>query len=209
MSTTPLRGWTVPDPNGNDDIGDWPGLTYQLGVDIENSSFITNDSKPAADTPDTYPIGMTVMGLTGTYASSAGWPGKGGLIMTVKESGSAGRTSQLYLGHGANEVLYRNGRTSTGWNSWVNLGGVNGSAATASGSYTFHSANAPTSTTIAFPAGRFSAAPTVTTSTHNRNVVAAVSGVSATGFTLLLGSNGGGDIVNDDYPVDWIAMQNY
>jgi hypothetical protein len=42
---TPILGLTVPDPNGEDDVGEWPTIAAQGLVDLENTLILNLDSR--------------------------------------------------------------------------------------------------------------------------------------------------------------------
>lgn len=222
-TTTPKNGWPIPSANGNDSVFNWPSICYQMGMAIDASfagipdmisshGVFANGSKQASDMPATYPVGVSVLGLSSASAESGGWGGTGGVVLTVvRDSGDL--ANQLYLGAGSVNVvnvLYRFGNPA-GWNNWYSLGGSGGAAAVSSGTHTFTFTNVSTSPqtqAITFPTGRFTVAPQVTASTHNAGVSANINSVTASGFNLVLSaSDGGGTIPTGDYAVDWIAMQ--
>lgn len=205
-STTPLMHLTVPATDGSDDIGDWPGLTRQGLIDLENTLILGIDSKVANAAYSTYPIGLSTLGLSLAGVQNSGWPGIQGMVLSMRR-GDGTITYQIKTDSGG--TLWSRFGSASGWSDWISMFNSGQPVASASGTKTFSNAAAPTSITVAFPAGRFTATPIVTVSTHDRDVVACVTGKSATGFTLLLGANGGASTFpNADYSVDWIAIQN-
>lgn len=207
MSTkTPLKGYTVPSADGSDDPAEWPEIGFQMGVDIENGEFITTDSKHAADLYTTYPPGVTVMGISPTNAASLGWPTSGTLVTINRSSG--GGSWQLHFSGTSVPLVQARSATATSWSAWYLVAGSAAPVAQASGTYTFDNISAPASATIAFPSGRFTATPTVQVSSHDRNAVVGVTGKSTSGFTLLIGNNGGGSVMpTSGYSVEWTATQ--
>lgn len=203
---TPLRGYTVTEQDGSDPIQEWPGIIYQLGHDIEAADFLAVDAHPAGDQSSTYPPGVTLMRLTTAGATGGAWPAPG-TVLTHRIAGG-GQTHQMLFVLGTNAAVYWRGASSGDWSRWYSLGGAAAPAATDSNTYTFDNVAGPTSATIAFPAGRFTAAPVVTATTHDRDAVVSVTGKTASGFTLLLGANGDRPIPSG-CTVEWIAMQSY
>lgn len=122
-ASTPKKGYTVPSPDGSDAIKNISSIVYQMGLDIEDYGLLDNNAKPASDGPDSYPVGVSVMSVSLTYAQANGWTGNGGMVLSVRRA-SGGLTCQLYLGSGTASgtpsVKYRFGNTAgwvTGWYS--------------------------------------------------------------------------------------------
>lgn len=210
-TTTPRLGITVPSPDGSDDIGDWPAIGYQGGIDIENLPFLPINSRQAASLPTAYRPGITQMTLTGDGASSGGWgTNYNALVVTITRDSGNNADQLIFIGgNPAPDIRARTG-TPQGWSAWRAVASPGTPAATASGTRAISNVTAPTSVTIAFAAGRFSAAPAVVVTAHGRVIVAAVSGISSTGFTLLIdAADRGNTIPAGTYNVEWIAIQNY
>lgn len=207
-TTTPKLKLTVPVQDNNTDIGYWGVIAYQLGIDIENSFFLTADSHAQADPASDYPLGLTLMRITTAGATSGGWPA-GGTLLTIRRD-DATQTQQLLFVAGVNQALSWRLAGIDAWNAWYQVAGAGSPAGSASGRFTFNAANSPRSATIAYPAGRFTAAPVAVATTHDRSAIVSVTGESATGCTLLLGAaDGSSTLPTSDYTVNWIAIQNY
>lgn len=206
MAVTPIFGWTIAEATTL--LRDFPAVMAAGIKDIEDSLHIDGTSLVSATAYTSYPVGMSVAEIAS--APDGGWPQASGLVFTIR-SKVGSRTAQFFLSGATTgpPLLWTRVGGSTGWASWVQFVGPTVADAVASGTFTFNNAAAPASATVAFPVGRFTSTPTVTVSTHDRDVVAGVAGKSSTGFTVLLGANGGGpSFPVADYQVDWIAMQS-
>lgn len=160
-TTTPLRGFTVPSPDGSDGLGDWSAIVYQLGVDVENSSFLNVDAHAAADLFSQYPVGITLMRITTAGATSGSWP-SGGTVLT-HQIGGGGQTHQMLFGLSINASVLWRGASNGPWTPWYTLGGVASPSAMATGQITL---TPPTGGgtivgTVLFPTARFTAPPRV------------------------------------------------
>jgi hypothetical protein len=207
---TPIFGWTI--PVDNDDISSAPTDIGQGFKDVENSFHVTTDSLAASALSTSYPLGMSLMTLTGTGATSGAWPQNvSSLVFTLRRTGAEAALQYWFatLGAGSHPTIMARSAAGGSWTPWTLVAGSGQPWATASGTKTFSNINAPTSATIAFPSGRFTAQPNVTATTHDRNAVLAVTAISSTGFTLLIGVNGSGSLALQDYNGEWIAIQSY
>lgn len=204
---TPRFGWTIPDPAGGDDVGSWPGVTYQLGVDIENQLFLDTDLHDASVLPSGYPFGLSLMTLTADGAASFG-QSSASTLLTIRRDGATSGNQILFVGAGNSAAVYSRYGSSTGWFPWHLVAGSAAPVAARSGTFTFSNVTAPRSITIAFPAGRFTVSPQMSVATHNAGVYANVNSVTPSGFTLVLSASDGGDVIpSGDYAVDWTAIQ--
>jgi hypothetical protein len=209
-TNTPAGLFPVPSSDGSDNINKIGQLVNALGAAVENVMIVATDSKSVADAYSTYPIGVSLMGLTQTGATNGAWPELfSSYVVTMRRLGGDA-AAQFHItnrgGSGTPSFRVRNGN-GNGWTDWLLVAGNGQTKASASGVYTFNNANSPRTATVAFPANTFSTAPNVVVSTHDRSVVAGVTGISSTGFTILLGANGGGSSFGlANYNIEWIAI---
>lgn len=212
MTKTPLLGLTIPNPDGSDDPGQWPGIAGQGLIDLENTLNISTDSKSSADTSASWPRGLSVMGVTPNGASSGNWPVSiGGLVFTARRASDA-TLYQLFFS-GANvglstpvSIHVRLG-TGAGWSPWRQIISPGTPTAVATGLVTgaAPAAGGTVAMNVAFPAGRFAFTPRVTVSalsTLPNQLSVAVAGVSATGCTIYMYRQ------NDTATsISWVAVQ--
>lgn len=114
----PQVGWTNLDDS--DEIPNWPTILTQGLTDIYNSFYLP-PNKSASDDPTTYPRGFSMMALDANSASSGGWPGGSGTVVSFHRIGfNDSYTVQMYFAMtGATpDVFLRGGTLSAGWNAW-------------------------------------------------------------------------------------------
>lgn len=204
--------WTK--PIITDLLEDIPGIVAAGIQDIENSLIVATDSLAHSAPHTSWPLGMSAMAITTTNAETLGWPlPNGGAVFSLRRGASGDVVFQLVMGGyvSTHPTLYMRVGSASGWSPLTLVAGSGQPWGTASGQVVWSNTASASTKTIAFPADTFSSAPNVVASTHDRRAICAVQAISATGFTLALGNNTGGDTmpVQQDWQVDWIAMQSY
>lgn len=127
--------WTIPE--GNDPIADIASIIEDGLTDIQNQFFIASDSKANADAWDTYPLGVSVMAITGTGQTNGVWPSQGS-VLSVRRGASGNQTAQLLLGGfvtSGGVIRYRIG-SDAGWSPWLIIGSNDQPQAEATGAVT-------------------------------------------------------------------------
>lgn len=212
MAKTPLLGLTIPNPDGSDDAGQWPGISGQGLIDLENTLDLATDSKSSSDLTNAWPKGMSVMGVTPTGASSGNWPvSTGGLVLTARRPSDATIYQLFFSGSNVGlsvpvSIQVRLG-TGAGWSSWRQIISPGTPTAVATGQVTgtAPAAGGTVAMNVTFPAGRFTAAPKVTVSVQSSlpsQVSCGYGGVSATGCTIYMYRQ------NDTTTtISWVAVQ--
>lgn len=137
-----IAGWTS-GVWGQGELAKYPGsLGDTLGREVFTDSQGKLRAKPdliytqkyAADLPSTYPLGVSLMTLTGGWASTGGWPyASSGYVVTFFRADSplaTNSTSAFQIWNrnvsgsaspAAAEMLFRSGTDSGGWTPWVQL----------------------------------------------------------------------------------------
>lgn len=208
---TPIMGWTI--PSISDPLVQIVAATIQGLRDIEQDLYLAADSKSSSADHATYPPGISLMPLT-TSNSDSGWPAVGtSLVATLRRSNAANGAIQIWfrlIGTTIPEMHIRSGGAS-GWSPWGRAVGSGTARAVAGGTITFNNNFEVESQTVAFPTGRFTAAPAVSATAHGSGYVASVSGISATGLTITITPQEGGTAMGEhaDRIVDWTAIQVY
>lgn len=210
MAKTPIRGYTIPAEDGSDDIGEWPTIVAQGFIDVENGQFVAIGSKVASDAYNTWPVGISQMGLSAAQQTSGGWPGSGGgsSVWTMRRS-DGNYTFQMFFQADTNNgpTVWTRVGTANGWSPWKVVASPALPSAMASGTVT---GTPPTgggtvAMPVVFPAGRFSGAPNVTVSVQSTlpgQCSCSYGGVTATGCTVYLYRSG-----DTTTTVSWEAVQ--
>lgn len=209
MTTTPLLGLTVPDPDGNDDAGLWPYLAGQGLRDLENSLMLTLDSKSATDPITSWPNGFSLMGVSQANGPAKGWPDIGGGVIFTMHRVNEVLAHQWYMvGSALSQIIIQiRAGTSAGWSAWQQIVSAGTPRAMASGQVT---GTPPTgggtvAMPVVFPYNRFASAPRVQVSADSTlpgQCQVSYSGVTATGCTVYLNRTN-----NTPTSVSWQAVE--
>lgn len=181
---TPYFGITI--PTDLDEITAISGIVAQGFTDLEK--LLTVPSNLAASVPSTsYPLGMSLMTLTGSGAGDGGWPeSTSSLVLTLRRTNGE-QAAQYWIATSAPRMWMRVA-VGTGWSAWSTIAGRGIPTAQASGDITLTGGAGVRSAVVMFPGGRFSAAPQVfvsnTTTRPDIQTGAGSSGVSASQFTV-------------------------
>jgi hypothetical protein len=203
-------------------VGPWLDKMGTLASTLGNDIYVDSNGQLRArpgvintgttaptETPDYYPIGTSVT-TVGT-AAGASWPVQGSCtVVTFKRADTPSIVAQWCFANSPSRSVawYRNGQSAT-WAPWVKAADsfANDSVISGNVSVTLTAA-VSTTVNIAFPAGLFSAPPTIIASprtTVGGGLFAFVSaGLTVTGATLTVRTMSG-VAASGTFGVDWIA----
>lgn len=167
---TPILKLTAPNPDGSDDLGDWPVLDAQGLIDLENALNIAEDSKDASGASTTWPAGVSVMGVTPN--GTGGWPTGNGLVLTLRRAADA-LTMQFHLvgAVGSQPTVRMRVGSGAGWGDWylVSAAGLPTAMATGQITLTPPAGGGTVVGTVLFPANRFTSPPRIALSAITGN----------------------------------------
>lgn len=211
-TTTPVFGWAI--PQGTDLIAQIATIVSDGITDIENQANVPSNSKSVADAYSTYPLGVSLMALSGTGATNGAWPENfSSYVLTLRRQGGDA-AAQFHITNRTSSppsVRFRNGNAN-GWTDWQTVVGPGTPNAQASGQITLTDAmkdsNGNRTAVVTFPSGRFAAPPRVSLSLHQTSRPDQVVGspadfnVTSTQFTVYVKRT---DTIGQS--VTWVAIQ--
>lgn len=203
---TPQYKWPIPDQS--DEIADIADIVAAGLTAIENSFYVPPGSKAAAAASTSWPLGLSVMGLSATTAGDGGWPrAVSSTVVTVRRNASESAFQWWVVASSSAipEVRVRTAGAS-GWSPWAYVTWLGQPSAEASGQIKISGGAGVRSVVVMLPANRFTKTPIVTvsnaTSRPDVQTGCGTAGVSATQFTCYVNRTD-----TADASVNWLAVE--
>lgn len=196
----------LPFAQAGEPLQQFPAVSQSLAEALDSTLFPPAAGKTPNDSFASYPLGISVLGLTSAVVTAGGWPAGSWQLVTIRRANNDQAAQFLCesTSTGRAEVRYRSG-TVAGWSPWFQVVSKDTARGMHAGEYTFTASAALQSRTITFPAGTFQTKPFVVVSGANRDAIFTASAPTKDGFTANVGPlDGAGSVTRR---VTWIAVE--